>query len=63
VEIKPDLSEIISKPRMLIYPQQEWEFNPKDNQYWNEGTVILKRNDIYYLMYSANCFFNSNYAM
>lgn len=63
VEIKSDFSAIISKPTMLIYPQQEWEFDPKTDRYWNEGTVILKRNNIYYLMYSANCFCNSNYAM
>lgn len=63
IEVAPDLSKILSSPKMLILPEQSWEFNPAENQYWNEGTVIIKRNNIYYLMYSANCFCNESYSL
>ena len=63
IEVAPDLSTIISEPVMLIYPEQDWEFKPDENQYWNEGSVMIKKNDIYYLMYSANCFCGESYAL
>jgi beta-xylosidase len=63
IEVAPDLSAIISEPVMLIYPEQDWEFNPDENQYWNEGSVIIKKNNTYYLMYSANCFCGESYAL
>ncbi len=63
VEIEPDFSGIISDPVMLIYPEQSWEFNPNSNQYWNEGAVIVKHNDLYYLIFSANCFCAANYSV
>jgi beta-xylosidase len=63
VEIEPDFSGFRSEPAMLIYPEQSWEFNPSNNQYWNEGAVIVKHNDIYYLIYSANCYCAANYAV
>lgn len=63
VEIAPDFTSIISAPKMLIFPQQEWEYDSQNKRFWNEGSVMLKRNGIYYLMYSANCFCNSNYSV
>lgn len=63
VEIAPDFSSIISEPKMLIYPQQDWEYKKEKKGFWNEGSAMLKRNGVYYLMYSANCFCNSNYAV
>lgn len=63
VEIKKDFSKIISEPKMLIMPEQEWEFNPSERTYWNEGTVLVKHNNIYYLMYSANCFCGETYSL
>ncbi|MDX9771644.1 MAG: glycoside hydrolase family 43 protein [Tenuifilaceae bacterium] len=63
MEVEPDLSGIISEPVMLTWPEQDWEFNPNENQYWNEGTVIIKKDSIYYLMYSANCFCGETYGL
>lgn len=63
VEVAPDLSGIISEPVMLTRPEQGWEFDPNQNQYWNEGSIIIKKNGIYYLMYSANCFCGETYAL
>ena len=63
VELAQDLSKPIGKPQMLIYPSQPWENNPKAKSSWNEGAVMLKHNNLYYLMYSANCFCAGNYSV
>lgn len=63
VEVAPDLSKVISEPKMLFYPQQEWEFKPNKKMYWNEGPFMVKHKGTYYLMYSANCFCNETYAL
>lgn len=63
VELAKDLSKVIGKPQLLIYPTQEWENNPNAKSYWNEGAVMLKHNGVYYLMYSANCFCAGNYSV
>lgn len=63
VEVTPDLTAQISQHVMLIYPQQSWEYNSSSSNYWNEGAVIIKNNGIYYLLYSANCYCNANYAV
>ena len=63
VEVTPDLTKILSEPKMLFYPTQEWEFKPNRKMYWNEGPYVVKHNDTYYLMYSANCFCNESYAL
>lgn len=63
MEVSPDLSKKLSTPKMLIYPEQAWEFSPSENDYWNEGTVIIKHNNLYYLMFSANCFCGDSYSL
>ena len=63
VEITPDLSAQITDHVMLIYPQQSWEYNSSSSSYWNEGAAVLKKEGIYYLLFSANCYCNSNYAV
>lgn len=55
IEIKPDLTDTIGPAKMLFYPSQSWE-NPQYNDAWNEAPTMVKHNDIYYLMYSANCY-------
>lgn len=55
IEIKPDLSDTIGPAKMLFYPTQNWE-NPSYNDAWNEAPTMIKRNGVYYLMYSANCY-------
>lgn len=63
MEVSPDLSEKLSAPKMLIFPEQPWEFSPSENDYWNEGSVIIKHNKLYYLMFSANCFCGEDYSL
>ncbi len=63
IELKSDLSGTLGAATKLIQPQQDWEYSNKSGSYWNEGAVLLKNKGVYYLMYSANCYCNSNYSV
>lgn len=74
VEMKPDFSGIIGEPTVLLRPpvtmadeQTEWESRSvtsgEVNRRWTEGSFILKKQDTYYMMYSANYFGGKNYAV
>jgi beta-xylosidase len=74
VELKPDFSDIIGEPQLLLRPpltmddaQTEWESRSvtsgEINRRWTEGSYIFKKNDTYYMMYSANYFGGQNYAV
>jgi len=74
VEIKPDFSDIISEPQLLLRPpvkmddkQAEWESRSvtshEVNRRWTEGSFLFKEGDTYYMMYSANYFGGKNYAV
>ena len=74
VEVKPDLSEIIGEPVLILRPpvllndrQSEWESRSvttgEVNRRWSEGPYAFKKGDTYYLMYSANYFGGKNYAV
>ena len=74
VELKPDFSGIIGEPKVLLRPpvnmkdrQSEWESRSvtsgEVNRRWTEGSFIFKKNDLYYIMYSANYFGGKNYAV
>jgi beta-xylosidase len=47
--------------------QAEWESrsvtSKEVNRRWTEGSVIFKKGDTYYMMYSANYFGGKNYAV
>jgi beta-xylosidase len=57
VELNPDLSGVKSAAKQLFYPTHAWESNV------NEAPAILKRNGVYYLMYSGQGYANANYAV
>lgn len=74
VEIKPDFSEVIGEPQLLLRPplklddsQSEWESRSvtsnEVNRRWTEGSFLIKEKDTYYMMYSANYFGGQNYAV
>lgn len=74
VEIKPDFSDIIGEPQLLLRPpvtmddeQAEWESRSvtsrEVNRRWTEGSFLFKEGDTYYMMYSANYFGGKNYAV
>lgn len=74
VELKPDYSGVIGKPKLLLRPpvkmsdkQSEWESRSvtqgEVNRRWTEGSFLIKDGDLYYMMYSANYFGGKNYAV
>ncbi|MGI8582297.1 MAG: glycoside hydrolase family 43 protein, partial [Chitinophagaceae bacterium] len=74
VELKPDFSDVIGKPVLLLRPpvsmkdkQAEWESRSvtlnEVNRRWTEGSIAFKKGNTYYMMYSANYFGGKNYAV
>ena len=74
VELKSDFSGVIGKPVMILRPpvkladkQSAWESlsvtTGEVNRRWTEGSVTFKKDDIYYIMYSANHFGGAHYAV
>ena len=74
VEIRPDFSGTIGEPVLLLRPpvsmqdkQAEWESRSvtshEVNRRWTEGSVLFKKDGLYYIMYSANYFGGKNYAV
>ena len=74
VELKPDFSGIIGEPQLLLAPptklddlQAEWESRSvtsgEVNRRWTEGSYLFREGDIYYIMYSANSYAGSHYAV
>lgn len=74
VEMKPDFSDVIGEPQLLLRPpvsmddeQAEWEsrsvMSGEVNRRWTEGPYTFKANDMYYMMYSANFYGGPNYAV
>ena len=74
IEMKPDFSGVVGEPQLLLRPpvsmvdpQSEWESRSvtsgEINRRWTEGSYIFKKNEMYYMMYSANYFGGKNYAV
>lgn len=74
IEINADFTATIGEPVLLLRPpvklndkQAEWESRSvaarEVNRRWTEGSVTFKKDNIYYMMYSANHFAGENYAV
>ncbi|NCP05586.1 MAG: family 43 glycosylhydrolase [Flavobacteriales bacterium] len=74
VELSSDFSSVIGEPVLLLQPplkmddkNSEWESrsvtSKEINRRWTEGSFTFKKNDIYYIMYSANHYAGENYAV
>jgi len=44
-------------------PEQAWEIRSGDEWRWNEGPFLLKSEDKYFLMYSANFYASRDYSV
>jgi len=53
-----DLLSIRGEPVMCIGPSQDWEGGA-----WNEGPFVFRDGDTYVMLYSANGFFDPEYAV
>jgi beta-xylosidase len=74
VELKPDFSGVVGQPVLVLRPpvrlgdkQAEWESRSvtarEVNRRWTEGSVTFKKDNTYYIMYSANHFGGQHYAI
>ena len=74
VQLSPDFKSVIGDPVLLLSPplkmtdkNAEWESrsitSKNINRRWTEGSYTFKRNDTYYIMYSANHYAGENYAV
>lgn len=61
-ELNETLDDFVSEPEMIIEPSQEWE-GLEGEIIWNEGPFVLKHENQYYLMYSANFYGGPDYAI
>lgn len=61
--LNDDMVSVKGEPVLLTRPEQEWELASGPEWLWNEGATVFKRNGIYYLMYSANCYDSSLYSI
>ncbi|KRQ87675.1 Extracellular exo-alpha-(1-_5)-L-arabinofuranosidase precursor [Caloramator mitchellensis] len=63
VELNDDLVSFKGDIVLLTKPEQDWELKSGPEWRWNEGPFMLKRNGIYYLMYSANFYASRDYSV
>jgi beta-xylosidase len=63
VELSTDLTETIGEAKRLFFPSQSWEKNPTAQNYWNEAPSAIKHDNKYYILYSANSYSSSDYAI
>jgi len=74
VELKKDFSGVVGQPVLLLRPpaglhdkQAEWESRSvtarEVNRRWTEGSVTFRKENTYYIMYSANNFAGQYYAV
>jgi GH43 family beta-xylosidase len=62
-ELNEDLISFKAEPRLITKPEQDWECRSGPEWLWNEGPFVIKHNDSYYLMYSANFYASRDYSV
>lgn len=63
IELEDDLVSVKGEPVFLTKPEQDWEIRSGDEWRWNEGPFLLKSEDKYLLMYSANYYASRDYSV
>lgn len=61
-EINTNLMELTGSPKLILTPDQAWEGTGSDWM-WNEGPFVMKHENLYYLLYSANVFNSAQYSV
>jgi GH43 family beta-xylosidase len=61
-QLDNDLKGLLGNPQLILSPDQAWEGIDQDWQ-WNEGPFVMKNNNTYYLLYSANVYNSSDYSV
>ena len=62
IELAPDLLSVKGEGTLLTTPDHDWELKSGD-YHWNEGPFVLTRDGKYYLYYSANGYYQKEYAV
>ncbi|WP_343523830.1 glycoside hydrolase family 43 protein [Pedobacter sp.] len=63
-ELKDDFSDVIpGTTKFCLAGTEAWENTAKTDWPVTEGPTVIKKNNLYYLFYSANDFRNPDYAM
>lgn len=62
-ELSDDLTKLIGEPKLVLGPDQDYEDGSNPEWRWTEGPNMLKKDGVYYLNYSSNCFATSNYCV
>jgi len=62
IELARDLLSAKGESVLLTTPDHDWELKSGD-YHWNEGPFVLTHDGKYYLYYSANGFFQKEYAV
>ena len=62
VELGDDMVSLKGEPVLLVKPEQPWELR-SGSVVWNEGPFVIKRDGVYYLMYSANYYNSRDYGV
>ncbi|CAG9621101.1 glycoside hydrolase family 43 protein [Sutcliffiella rhizosphaerae] len=63
VDKMTDLENLSGNPTMVVAPEHLWEGNKEHSFFWNEGPFVLKKDGIYYQMYSAGFFGDDTYGV
>jgi GH43 family beta-xylosidase len=58
-----DLTTLSGNPTMVVKPEFLWEGNKEKTWFWNEGPFVLKKDGVYYQMYSAGHFADDTYGV
>ena len=61
VQLSSDLKSLLTSPKKVVTANQSWAYHSSSPL--NEGPAILKYNNTYYLMYSANDYYTKYYAV
>ena len=62
VRLADDLLSTQGDPVLLLRPEGEWETKSGDTR-WNEGPVVVKHDNKYYLFYSVNGYWMKEYSV
>ncbi len=61
-ELDSSLTKRITEPILVCKPEQAWELKTGSWR-WNEGPFVIKKDNIYYLMYSSGFYAAKSYSI
>lgn len=61
-ELNESLTAFTGSPSRILTPDQQWE-GIGGSWMWNEGPFVMKHENVYYLLYSANVYSSADYSI